>query len=77
MSKPLYGAFVGTRFGLTEERDWAIEQTKKEMERTGLPGEVREMKNPDPGGYDAPTFQVLSDRIWPDYAPPVLPRAVC
>jgi len=72
-SKPLFGIFVGTRWGMTHDRDLAIRTAERHASEGA---EVMEIKHPEPDGYDSPTFRVLADRIWPSPAPAVLPKAI-
>lgn len=74
--KKLYGCFVGTKWGMTYSKRYAISATKAEMAKQGKDGEVRAMNEPEASSWDSPTFRVCSDRIWPTPAPAVLPKAI-
>jgi len=77
----LYGAYVGTKFGLTWDFPTALAATEKLMAETGLQGEIRAMVGPldDYPSFDYPTFRILSNRVWPtpQNATEIMPKAVC
>jgi hypothetical protein len=70
----LYGVFLGSRWGMTRNREAALNAAR------GVAGaEVRAMPEPDSTSWDAPTFRLLSDQIYPEAVPAeaTWPKAVC
>jgi hypothetical protein len=74
MAKTLYGVFWGSKWGMTFDRAAAFSAVEGKAGAT-----IRAMPDPEATDWDAPTFRVCSDQIYPEPIPAEAqwPRAIC